>query len=87
MESGRQQWTSGILELLRNRDERRPLLPTKELIARLGRWKGHRVGTVERFEAGVKGPRAQVWIDLLGVCPRLGALAGTPRAENGLALR
>ena len=66
-ETGRQQRTSGILELLRNRDERRPPLPTKELIARLGRWKGHRVGTVERFEAGVKGPRAQVWIDLLGL--------------------
>jgi len=65
------------LELLRNRDERRPLLPTKELIARLGRWKGHRVGTVERFEAGVKGPRAQVWIDLLGL-PQ-----GQPRICSG----
>ena len=75
--TGRQQWTSGILELLRNRDERRPLLPTKELIARLGRWKGHRVGTVERFEAGVKGPRAQVWIDLLGL-PQ-----GRPRICSG----
>lgn len=35
-------------------------------IARLGGWKGHRVGTVERFEAGEKGIRAQVWIELLG---------------------
>ena len=49
----------------RTRDGRPPL-PSKELIARLGGWKGCRVGTVERFEAGVKGPRAEVWIDLLG---------------------
>ncbi len=31
----------------------------------LGRWEGYRIGTVGRFEAGVKGPAAQVWIELL----------------------
>lgn len=31
----------------------------------MGGWKGYRAGVVERFEAGVKGPRAEVWIDLL----------------------
>jgi transposase len=35
-------------------------------MSRLGGWKGQRVGIVERFEAGVKGPRAEVWIELLG---------------------
>lgn len=36
----------------------------KELITRLGRWPDHRVGTIERFEAGEKGPTAEVWIEL-----------------------
>jgi transposase len=31
----------------------------------LGGWEGHRVGTVERFEAGQRGPRPQVWIELI----------------------
>lgn len=30
----------------------------------LGRWEGYGVGTTQRFEAGVKGPAAQVWIEL-----------------------
>ena len=30
----------------------------------LGRWEGYAVGTVQRFEAGVKGPDPQVWIEL-----------------------
>lgn len=34
-------------------------------MSRLGGWKGYRIGAVDRFEAGVKGPRAEVWIDLL----------------------
>jgi transposase len=34
-------------------------------MARLGGWKGYRVGIVERFEAGVKGAGEEVWIDLL----------------------
>jgi len=39
-------------------------LSDKELITRLGRWTDHRVGTIQRFEAGEKGPTAQVWIEL-----------------------
>ena len=30
----------------------------------LGRWEGYVVGTVQRFEAGAKGPDPQVWIAL-----------------------
>ncbi|HON92953.1 MAG TPA: ISL3 family transposase [Sedimentisphaerales bacterium] len=30
----------------------------------LGVWEGYRVGTIQRFEAGQKGPTAQVWIEL-----------------------
>jgi len=30
----------------------------------LGRWEGYAIGTAQRFEAGVKGPRPQVWIEL-----------------------
>jgi transposase len=33
----------------------------------LGRWEGYRIGTVQRFEAGQKGPRAQVWIELVTI--------------------
>lgn len=36
----------------------------EDLIALLGGWADHTVGTVERFEAGVKGASAQVWIEL-----------------------
>jgi hypothetical protein len=82
--TGRQQWSSGTLELLRNRDERRPPLPTKELIARLGGWKGHRVGTVERFEPGVKGARAQVWIELLGFGTHPRVCSGCQRNVPGV---
>ena len=35
----------------------------------LGGWEGYRVGRVHRFEAGEKGPSAQVWIELLA-CKR-----------------
>jgi len=35
-----------------------------ECIDRLGGWEGYRVGTVDRFEAGVKGHNAEVWIEL-----------------------
>lgn len=44
---------------------RRPPLSKDQLTELLGRWEGYRVGTVGRFEAGAKGPTAQVWIDLL----------------------
>lgn len=35
-----------------------------DVIALLGTWEGHSVGTVERFKAGQHGPTAQVWIEL-----------------------
>jgi len=35
-------------------------------MSRLGGWKGRCVGATERFDAGVKGPRAELWIELLG---------------------
>lgn len=44
---------------------RRPPLSKEQLIELLGCWEGYRVGAVGRFEAGVKGPAAQVWIELL----------------------
>ncbi len=36
-----------------------------QITALLGVWEGYRVGTIQRFEAGQKGPTAQVWIELL----------------------
>lgn len=36
-----------------------------DLTAVLGGWEGYRIGTVGRFEAGIKGPTTQVWIELL----------------------
>lgn len=54
-------------------------MPEAESIGRLGVWEGYRVGTVQRFEAGEKGPRAQVWIELypdpgrMKICSRCGA--------------
>jgi transposase len=39
-------------------------VPEAESIGRLGGWEGYRVGTVQRFEAGDKGPRPEVWIEL-----------------------
>ena len=53
-------------------------MPEAESMGRLGGWEGYRVGTVERFEAGDKGPRPQVWIELhpdpgrVKVCDRCG---------------
>ncbi len=36
-----------------------------QITALLGEWEGYKVGTIQRFEAGQKGPTAQVWIELL----------------------
>lgn len=36
-----------------------------EITRLLGGWKGYRVGSVQRFEPGEKGPQAEVWIELL----------------------
>lgn len=35
-----------------------------ECIGRLGGWEGYRVGTVDRFEAGAKGAKPEIWIEL-----------------------
>jgi transposase len=40
-------------------------LSTEQITTVLGVWEGYRIGTVQRFEAGIKGPTAQVWIELL----------------------
>jgi transposase len=44
---------------------RRPPLSRDQITAVLGGWEGYRIGTVERFAAGDKGPTAEVWIELL----------------------
>lgn len=36
----------------------------EQITGLLGTWEGFRVGTIQRFEAGQKGPTAQVWIEL-----------------------
>jgi len=40
-------------------------LSKNKCIEVLGGWEGHGVGTVQRFEAGQRGPRPQVWIELV----------------------
>jgi len=53
-------------------------VPDVESIGRLGAWEGCRVSLAQRFEAGEKGPRAQVWIELrpdparVKICDRCG---------------
>ena len=37
----------------------------KEIIAHLGQWEGHSVGTIRRFEVGEQGPTPEVWIELI----------------------
>jgi transposase len=39
-------------------------LSRTQITALLGDWEGYKVGTIQRFEAGQKGPTAQVWIEL-----------------------
>ncbi|GMV25819.1 MAG: hypothetical protein AMXMBFR58_18500 [Phycisphaerae bacterium] len=54
-------------------------MPEVESIDRLGGWEGYRVGAIQRFEPGVKGSRAQVWVELhpdpgrVKLCVRCGA--------------
>ena len=38
-------------------------MSNNQLTQVLGGWEGHSIGTVQRFEAGDKGPSAQVWIE------------------------
>ena len=40
-------------------------MPKDQATGLLVGWEGYRVGAVQRFEAGVKGPTPEVWIDLL----------------------
>jgi transposase len=40
-------------------------LSNEQVIRLLGEWEGYRIATVGRFEAGQKGPTAQVWIELV----------------------
>ena len=40
-------------------------MSTEQIAVILGVWKGYRIGAVGRFEAGIKGPTAQVCIELL----------------------
>ena len=54
----------------------------QECMASLGGWKGYTVGTIQRFEAGGKGPTAQVWMVLHRdritpmICSGCGQVAG-----------
>ena len=54
-----------------------------DLTRALGSWEGYRIGTCRRFEAGIKAPRAQVWIELklegphrAGICSGCGMEVG-----------
>lgn len=49
---------------------------TNELTRVLGEWEGYRIGIAERFEAGVKGERAEVWIELHLAAGRPGVCSG-----------
>ena len=49
---------------------------TNELTRVLGEWEGYQLGTAERFEAGVKGERAEVWIELHRTGSRPGVCSG-----------
>ena len=43
-------------------------MSSNECIGRLGSWEGYRVGTADRFDAGVKGSRPEIWIELHPDC-------------------
>ncbi len=51
-------------------------MSTAQITAVLGAWEGYKVGTVQRFEAGQKGPTAQVWIELRPDPRRAGVCSG-----------
>jgi len=51
-------------------------LRTNELAQVLGEWEGYWIGIAERFEAGVKGERAEVWIELHLSASRPGVCSG-----------
>lgn len=64
-----------------------------ELTRVLGEWEGYTIGTAQRFEAGVKGPTAQVWIELhprpqrLKVCDGCGQAVEGPAAVHDITPR
>lgn len=51
-----------------------------EITRLLGGWEGYRIGAVERFEAGVKGSTAQVWIELAALRRRRMLCSGCGQA-------
>jgi len=60
MKKGRQLLSNLVLP----HQVREAAVPKDESIGVLGKWEGYNVASVERFEAGEKGPRAEVWIEL-----------------------
>lgn len=56
----------------------------EELSKVLGGWEGYWIGTCERFEAGQKGPQAQVWIELLCDASRAMICSGCGRPSHQL---
>jgi transposase len=61
------------------RIDRRLLLSKNDLTRVLGGWEGYRIGVAERFEAGVKSMRAEVWIELRLEATRPGVCSGCGR--------
>jgi transposase len=59
-------------------------LSKEDLTRVLGRWEGYRIGTAERFEAGVKGERAEVWIELHLAGDRPGVCSGCGQEVAGV---
>lgn len=59
-------------------------MSSTECIGRLGRWEGYRVGSADRFEAGVKGPRSEAWIELLGDPAREKRCSGCGELVEGI---
>lgn len=74
-------WT---LVLCRHQDthRRRPLIDD-QLTRVLGDWEGYRLGAVDRFAAGEKGPRPQVWIELLPRPDRVKRCTGCGQVVEG----
>jgi len=59
-------------------------LSKEEVTALLGGWEGYRLGPVQRFEAGQKGPTAEVWIELLPDYSRPMICSGCGQATHQL---
>lgn len=59
-------------------------MSNEELSRVLGGWEGYRIGTCERFEAGRKGPTAEVWIELLAGASQAMVCSGCGRPTGRL---